>query len=78
MYIVHVHVHVHIYVLALTFSSSFEVSVMNLTNSSQPEETETVDVLASIKAFVDTFISSRRPAMVPATCTHTNMYMYTQ
>ena len=64
MYITQMYAHA---VLALTFSSSFEVSVMNLTNSSHPEETETVDVLASIRAFVDILISSRRPAMVPAT-----------
>ena len=49
-----------------TFSSSLEVSVMNLTKSSQPEDTETVDVLASISALVDILISSLRPATVPA------------
>ena len=50
----------------VTFSSSLEVSVMNRTKSSQPEDTDTVDVLASIRALVDILISSLRPATVPA------------
>ena len=42
------------------------MSVMNLTKSSQPEETETVEVLASMRVLVDFLISSRSPATVPA------------
>ena len=41
---------------------------MNLRNSSHPDETDTVDVRASIKAFVACFNSARRPAMVPTAC----------
>ena len=50
---------------ALTDCSS-EVRVMNLRKSSQPDETETVEVLALLSTSVAFFRSSRRPAMVPA------------
>ena len=50
---------------ALTDCSS-EVRVMNLRKSSQPDETETVEVLALLSTSVAFFRSLRRPAMVPA------------
>ena len=49
---------------------------MKRTKSSQPEETETVDVFASMRALVETLISSRRPAMVPAGWKEKRNYMY--
>lgn len=49
----------------LTVSSN-DVRVVNLRNSSQPEETDTVDVLALDTASVARLISAVSPAMVPA------------
>ena len=45
---------------------SREVRVMNRRKSSQPEDTETVDVFTFVSASVARLISSRRPAIVPA------------
>ena len=39
---------------------------MNRRKSSQPEDTETVDVFTFVRASVARLISSRRPAIVPA------------
>jgi hypothetical protein len=46
-------------------SPIFDVSEIDLTKSSQPEETDTVEV-ASIRAVVDILISFCNPAMVSA------------
>ena len=45
---------------------SREVRVMNRRKSSQPEDTETVEVFAFIRASVACLMSSRSPAIVPA------------
>ena len=62
----HTHKHqISLLVCPLTVSPSSDVIVINLRNSSQPEDTDTVEVLAFISVSVAHFNSARSPDMVP-------------